>query len=133
MALNKAYNQYKENSIFTSSPEELTLMLYNGLVKFILQAEANLDQTDLSKANNSIVRAQDIVQYFRETLDMKYEVSQGLDQMYEYMHRRLIEANVKKDRLILEEVLGFTKEMRDTWTQAMKLAKQQKPHLVAKE
>jgi len=45
----------------------------------------------------------------------------------------LIEANVKKDRLILEEVLGFTKEMRDTWTQAMKLAKQQKPHLVAKE
>ena len=133
MALNKAYNQYRENSIFTSSPEELTLMLYNGLVKFILQAEANLDQTDLSKANNSIVRAQDIVQYFRETLDMKYEVSQGLDQMYEYMHRRLIEANVKKDRLILEEVLGFTKEMRDTWTQAMKLAKQQKPHLVAKE
>lgn len=125
MALNKAYNQYKENSIFTSSPEELTLMLYNGLVRFILQAEAHLDESDLSRANNSIIRAQDIVIYFRSTLDMKYVVSQGLDSMYEYMHRRLIEANINKDKDILTEVLGYAKELRDTWTQAMKLAKQQ--------
>jgi flagellar protein FliS len=131
MALNKAYNKYKENSIFTSSPEELTFMLYNGLVRFILQAEASLGAEDLSKANNSIIRAQDIVAYFRATLDMKYEVSQGLDALYEYMYRRLIEANVKKDKEILDEVLGFVKELRDTWSQAMKLAKQNSaPHLV---
>jgi len=131
MALNKAYNKYKENSIFTSSPEELTFMLYNGLVRFILQAEASLGAEDLSKSNNSIIRAQDIVVYFRATLDMKYEVSQGLDALYEYMYRRLIEANVKKDKEILDEVLGFVKELRDTWSQAMKLAKQNNaPHLV---
>lgn len=125
MALNKAYNQYKENSIFTSSPEELTLMLYNGLVRFILQAEAHLDESDLSRASNSIIRAQDIVLYFRSTLDMKYGVSESLDLMYEYMHRRLIEANIKKDKDILTEILGYAKELRDTWTQAMKLARQQ--------
>lgn len=125
MALNKAYNQYRENSIFTSSPEELTLLLYNGLVRFILQAEAQLDESDLSKASNSIIRAQDIVSYFRATLDMKYEVSKGLDMIYDYMHRRLIEANVKKDKDILTEMLGYAKELRDTWTLGMKLAKQQ--------
>jgi len=128
MALNKAYNQYKENSIFTATPEELTLMLYNGLVRFILQGQLAIEEKDLTKAHESIVRAQDIVLHFQATLDMNYEVSKGLDSLYDYMYRRLIEANIKKDKEILGEVLGFAKELRDTWTQAMKLAKQpQKP------
>lgn len=131
MALNKAYNQYKENSIFTSSPEELTLMLYNGLVRFILQAEASINDKDLSKANNSIIRAQDIVAYFRATLDMKYEVSQSLDALYEYMYNRLIESNIKKDKEILDEILDYVKEIRDAWAQAMKIAKHSSaPHIV---
>lgn len=134
MALNKAYNQYKENSVFTSSPEELTFMLYNGLIRFIMQGQMAVDEKNMEKANNSIVRAQDIVVHFRETLDMKYEVSAGLDAMYEYMHRRLIEANIKKDREILDEVLGFAKELRDTWSQAMKIARQpQKPQIVPQQ
>ncbi len=49
MALNRAYNQYKENSVFTSTPEELTLMLYNGLVKFIMQAQAAMDGKNMEK------------------------------------------------------------------------------------
>ncbi len=134
MAVNKAYNQYKENSIFTSTPEELTLMLYNGLIRFILQAQNGIETKDIEKASNSITRAQDIIFHFRSTLDMKYEVSEGLDAMYEYMYRRLIEANVQKDADILQEVLGYAKELRDTWNQAMKLAKHpQLPHIVAQE
>lgn len=123
MALNKAYNQYKQNSIYTSTPEELTLMLYNGLIRFIMQAQSSIDERDIEKASNSIARAEDIIQHFRITLDMKYEVSQGLDALYEYMFRRLVEANMKKDQEILAEILGMAKELRDTWAQAMKLAK----------
>lgn len=134
MALNKAYNQYKENSIFTSTPEELTLMLYNGLIKSIMIAQNSIEGNDIERVSNSLVRAQDIIQYFRNTLDMKYEVSEGLDALYEYMFRRLMEANIKKDQVIIDEILGMAKELRDTWTQAMKLAKHpQKPHLVAQE
>lgn len=134
MALNKAYNQYKENSIYTSTPEELTLMLYNGLIKSIMIAQKSVEGNEVERASNSLVRAQDIIQYFRNTLDMKYEVSQGLDALYEYMFRRLVEANMKKDQVIIDEILGMAKELRDTWTQAMKLAKHpQKPHLVAQE
>ena len=127
MALNKAYNQYKENSVFTSTPEELTLMLYNGLVKFIMQAQAAIDEKDMEKANNSIIRAQDIVLHFQDTLDMKYEVSENLDLLYDFMYRHLLEANIKKDKTMLEDVLGLVKELRDTWQQAMKLAKQKQP------
>ena len=130
MSLYKAYNQYKQNSIFTSSPEELTLMLYNGLVKFIMQAQKAIDDKDIQKAHESIIRSQEILREFQASLDMKYPISQSLMLLYDYMHRRLLDANVKKNNDILEEVLEFAKELRDTWTQAMKLAKQQQPRQV---
>jgi len=125
MALNKAYNQYKENSIFTSNPEDLTLMLYNGLIKFIMKAQQALDEKALDKTNNCIIRAQDIIIEFQATLDKKYDIAKSLDLIYDYMYRRLVEANISKDRGILEEVLNMAKELRDTWAEAMKIAKKQ--------
>lgn len=127
MALNKAYEQYKQNSVYTSTPEELTLMLYNGLIRFIMQGQLALDEKDIGKANESIKRAQDIVLHFQATLNMEYEVSKGLNLIYDYLYRRLIDANLRKDKAILDEVLGLAKELRDTWAQAMKTAKHHQP------
>lgn len=125
MTLNNAYNQYKENSVHTATPEELTLMLYNGLVKFLMQAQMAVNGKNIEKAGNCIIKAQDIVSEFRYTLDMKYEISQQLDLIYDYIYRRLVDANIKKDNGIIEEVLDLVKELRDTWEKAMKIAKQQ--------
>jgi flagellar protein FliS len=125
MAVNKAYSQYKSNSITTASPEELTLMLYNGLMRFLMQADKAIENKETEKAHENIVRAQDIIMEFQATLDMQYDISHNLLQLYDYMHRRLIEANIKKDRKIIGEVLHFATELRDTWSQAMKLAKEQ--------
>jgi len=97
MALKNAYDQYKENSVYTASPEELTLMLYNGLVKFLMQAQMALNDKNIEKANKSIIRAQDIISEFRCTLDMKYDIAHQLDLLYDYMYRRLVDANIKKD------------------------------------
>jgi flagellar protein FliS len=127
MVTNNGFNQYKESSIKTSTPEELTLMLYNGLVKFLMQAQNAIETNNIEKANNSILRAQAIIKEFQATLDMNYEVSEGLDSLYDYMYRRLIEANLKKDVSIVEEILGYSKELRDTWAQAMKIAKHSVP------
>lgn len=120
-----AYNQYKENSIFTASPEELTLMLYNGLVKFIMRGIDSIEKKSIQEANTNIIKAQNIVSEFMNTLDMNYEISGSLDSIYDYMLSRLIDANVAKDKEILEEVLGFAKVLRDTWEQAMKISKKQ--------
>lgn len=120
-----AYNQYKENSIFTASPEELTLMLYNGLVKFIMRGIDSIEKKNIQDANTNIIKAQNIVSEFMNTLDMNYEISGSLNSIYDYMLRRLIDANVAKDKDILEEVLGFAKVLRDTWEQAMKISKKQ--------
>jgi flagellar protein FliS len=122
---NNAYQQYQNNMVKTASPQELTLMLYNGLIKFLNLAKQGIEEKSIEKANNNILRAQDIVLEFMSTLDMKYEVSKGLMALYDYMNRRLIDANLKKDKAIVEEVLMFAEQLRDTWMQAMKLAKQQ--------
>ncbi len=118
-----AYNQYKENSINTASPEELTLMLYNGLVKFIMRGIDSIEKHNMQDAHNNIIRAQDIIAEFIETLDMRYELSKNLSSVYGYMLDRLVDANLAKDKDILEEVLGFAKDLRDTWEHAMKIAK----------
>jgi len=120
-----AYNQYKENSIFTASPEELTLMLYNGLVKFIMRGIDSIEKKNIQEAHTNIIKAQNIVSEFMNTLDMNYEISGSLSSIYDYMLSRLIDANVAKDKDILEEVLGFAKVLRDTWEQAMKISKKQ--------
>ncbi len=122
---NNGYNQYKQNSINTATPGELTLMLFNGLVKFIMQGQNGIDEKNTVKSHEGIIRAEDILTELRATLDLNYEIAKYLDSLYEYMHRRLIQANIKKDKEILNEVLGMAKELRDTWAQAVKLAKQQ--------
>ena len=127
MTSNNIYNQYKENSALTASPEELTFMLYNGLVKFIMQSQLALEEKKIEKANSLIIKSQNIIREFQSTLDMKYAISQILALLYDYMYRRLIDANIKKDNEIIEEVLGLAKELRDTWAQAMKIAKQNHP------
>jgi flagellar protein FliS len=123
MSLNKAVYQYQQSSVFTATPEELTLMLYNGCIKAIRLAEVTVEEKNYEKANYYICKAEAIIRELRNTLDMKYEISENLYNLYTYFLNRLIEANVKKDKNILEEVLHFVEEIRDTWSQAMKQAR----------
>lgn len=116
-------NQYLEQKIMSAKPEELTLMLYEGMVKFLKQAILYNDQKNISKTHNAILRSQAIIDELNITLKDEYEVSQNLHQMYTYMKSRLIDANIEKKTAILEEVLEFSEELRDTWKQAMALAK----------
>ncbi len=125
MGTNNNYNQYQQNMINTATPADLTMMLYNGLVRFIKLAEQSLEEKNIEKTSNYIIRSQDIITEFMCTLDMRYDISNNLMALYDYMKRRLVEANIKKDKEILAEVRGFAEELRDTWAQAMKLAKQQ--------
>jgi len=116
--------QLLQKQIESASKEELTLMLYEGGIKFLNQALVAIEKNDMVKSNNLILRAEDIVREFQITLDHKYEeISKPLDQLYDYMHRRLVEGNLQKDPEIINEVLGMFREMRDTWKEAMKLAK----------
>ena len=119
-------NAYKNQQIMTASPEELTLMLYNGAIRFIVESMQAIDQDNIEKANKANLRAQDIVREFMCTLDMQYEVSEGYFKLYDYIEHRLIQANIKKDKNQLEEAKNMLQELRDTWVQAMKLSRTQR-------
>lgn len=121
MALPNAYSQYNNNKVLTASPAELTLMLYEGAIKFCNIAESAIEQNDIQKAHINIVKVQRIIDYFRQTLDMKYPVAQDFERMYVYLSDRLIMANVKKDKAILEEVNAHLHSIRDTWKEVMRI------------
>lgn len=124
MALQNPYTQYNNSKILTASPAELTLMLYDGAIKFCNMAIAGIEQNDVEKAHINIIRVQRIIDEFRATLDMKYPVSQDFDRIYVYLLQRLFEANVKKDKEIVEEVNTHIHAMRDTWKEVMRLTKE---------
>ena len=122
MAMPNAYEQYNNNRILTASPAELTLMLYEGAIKFCNIAIIGIEQKDIEKAHKNIVRAQRIIEEFRITLDHKYPVAEDFERIYVYILQRLLEANIKKDKEILEEVLVHLRSMRDNWKEVMKIA-----------
>ncbi len=116
----KAYAQYKNNKILNASGPELTLMLYDGAIKFLNIADMAIEKGDIQKAHTNIVKTEKIIEYLRNTLDMKYPVAQDFENMYSYIDRRLVEANLSKDREIIGEINGHLHSIRDTWVQVMK-------------
>mgnify|MGYP003202256388 FL=1 len=80
-----------------------------------------IDKGDIEKANNNIIKVQNIIVEFRSTLDMKYPVAKDFEVVYDYIYRRLVEANVKKDKAVLEDALHHIKTMRETWKEVMRI------------
>lgn len=121
MPLSNAYAQYNNSKVLTASPAELTLMLYEGAIKFCNIAVIAIEEKDIPKAHNNIVKVQKIIDHLRATLDMKYPVAKEFDNIYAYLSHRLITANVKKDTEILNEILEHLRSVRDTWKEVMRI------------
>lgn len=119
MAQNAA-SIYQGTKINTASPAELTLMLYEGAIKFCNKALYGLEQDDYAKVNENLLKAQRIITELRSTLDFKYAIAGEFETVYDYIYRRLVDANIKKDTEILEEALDYIRQMRDTWKEVMK-------------
>ena len=122
MAITKnPYAAYANSKIMTASPAELTLMLYDGAIKFCNIAIMGIEENNIEKAHNNIIKVERIINEFRYTLDHKYPVAKDFDRVYIYILRRLHEANIQKSTEILEEVLRHLRTMRDTWKEVMHL------------
>lgn len=115
-----AYAQYKNNKVMGASGPELTLMLYDGAIKFLNIADYAIEKNDIQKAHENIMKTERIIEYLRNTLDMKYPVAKDFENMYSYIYRRLVEANMSKDREIISEINGHMHAIRDNWIEVMK-------------
>ena len=120
MAINNAAALYKGTKINTANPAELTLMLYEGAIKFCNIAILGMEQKDYEKVSNNIIKVQNIITELRATLDFKYPTAQDFDRVYEYIASLLVQANIKKDLELINQSLDQIREMRDLWKEIMK-------------
>ena len=121
-----AAEAYKRQQVLTATPEALTLMLYNGALRFMTEGREAIEKKDYEEANNSLQKAQNIITEFRVTLNMEYEISHQLLPLYNYVYDRLVAANMKSDLAQLDEAKNIITELRDAWAQAMKKARAEK-------
>ena len=117
---------YRQQQVMTATPEALTLMLYNGAIKFINESIEASKKKEYETANTSCIKAQNIISEFRLTLKMEYEISKNLLSLYNYAYDRLVEGNMKEDTSKMEEAKEILSELRDAWAQAMKTVKAEK-------
>lgn len=136
--MNPYLKQYQQTQVQTASPEKLLIMLYDGAIQFLNKARMAMQNKDIEGTHNNILGAQRIISEFMNTLDLKLggEVAQNLYNLYEYLHYRLVQANIKKDIEMVDEVLVHLKDLKQTWEQAIIIAareKDQQPQQVSVE
>lgn len=115
------HEKYKKTSVTTASRGKLILMLYDGAIKFLNQSLEGLKEKRYDVVNNNIIKGQNILTELMLSLNMNVgEIAENLYSLYDYMNRRLIEANIKKDGEIIKEVLGMLTDLRETWEEAIR-------------
>lgn len=120
-AIGDKMDQYLESKIIAAKPEELTFMLYEGLVKFIKKAMLTLEAKNYEQVNYNTQRAQAIVDELRSTLNMDIPLSESLDALYEYLGFKLLNANVGKSEEEYDEALEIAENFKDTWKEAFNI------------
>lgn len=120
----QALNTYKQNTVTTATPEELTLMLYDGAIKFMNIGKYSIENKDIERTHTSLMRAQDIINELNYSLNMDYDISKEMRVLYDFILSKLVDANIGKDIAAIDEALEITYEMRDTWKEVMQQVKQ---------
>lgn len=120
----EAMNRYKQNSVMTATPEELTLMLYEGAIKFMNIAKYAIENKEMERVHVSLIRAQDIILELNYSLDMNYEISKNLRNLYDFVLSKLVDANINKDIVPIDEALIIVNDLRDTWKDVIRQIKQ---------
>lgn len=126
MNLRNGYVQYREQSILTASPGDLVLMLYDGCLRQLRIARyaltpADNGQPEMETASQALLKAQDIIGELMQGLDFHYDVAKHLFRVYEYINFQLIQANIRKDGKLIENLEDIMTELRVTWEQVLKI------------
>ncbi|MDI6617554.1 MAG: flagellar export chaperone FliS [Clostridiales bacterium] len=118
-----AYTLYQQNEVLTASKGKLLIMLYDGSIKFLRLAKISIDEKNIENTNKYICKTENIISELMATLNMDMEISKNLYALYDYMKRSLMEANIKKDKGTIDEILSMVSELKDTWEEASRIAR----------
>lgn len=121
------YEKYKQQSIMVATPAELTLMLYDGCIRFLKLAKLNIESKNIQETHNNLTKANNIISELMSTLDMSYSLSEQMLNLYLYIFNEINDINFKKDDAKrLEPLIEIVEDFRDTWKQAIQLDRSQR-------
>jgi flagellar protein FliS len=108
---------YKETAVMTQSKGQLVVMLYDGAVKFLMQAQQSIRSNDIAGRNQAINRARDIVFELNSVLNLEQggHVAENLRSLYNFIWRYLGDANLKNDEQMLQKVINMLQELGQAW------------------
>ena len=121
----KKLSAYRANAVGSAKPENLVVMLFDGAIRFLGAAIRAFDHEDPLDFNltihTNITKTQAIIRELNNALDLDNggELGQNLTSLYNYFDQRLQEANIHKDRAIIEEILARISELRDAWNESL--------------
>jgi len=122
---NNPYMRYRQTQIGTASPLELIIMMYDGAIRFCHQAENAIEEQNYNQANQMFQRAQDIIDELNFSLNMDAgEIAVNLRNLYEFINNKLVEANIKKDRTLLRQMVELLAELRSSWVELQSAQRQ---------
>ena len=116
-AMMNSYQQYKKHNVMMANPMELVIMLYNGIIKRLRQAEIAIGEKDIEAANEHLKNAQDIVVELMMGLDLSYGIAQNLLNIYEFVHHQITSINASKQADGIEPLIAILTSLRDAWEQ----------------
>jgi flagellar protein FliS len=116
----RGYQQYAVNEGATAGPEHLVVMAYDGMVRFLRDAEDAVRNRDHDRQNTCIQRVQNILSVLAASLDPSVDegITRNLSALYDWYYLRLAEANIKDDLEMLQEVRAGIEGLRDAWQEA---------------
>jgi flagellar secretion chaperone FliS len=117
------YETYKQQEILSSGRSDLLLMLYDGCIKQLKLARIHLAERSVEGTHAALMKAQAILSNLMTDLDMRYELSGPLMELYQFFHQELTEANIHKDDAKIAPVLDMIMDLRNTWQMAVRSQK----------
>lgn len=123
--MNNAFSAYKKQSVTTLTPGEIVVRLYMEAERQLNRASYYIPMKNYEETNKALIKAQDVINALRSSLDMKIPLSKNLDSLYEYFNREIVEANVKKDKAKVDALLPMIAELREAFAEINNMSKEQ--------
>ena len=121
MSYERASQAYTQSAVLSASPEQLVVLLYDGAIRFLNQAQLAMQQEKKEIARERLLRAEDIINELNNSLDVESggEIADSLRSLYLWMKRQIMQSLIQQDPEPLSECLQQLLELREAWSSAL--------------